>query len=300
MRSSILGLVAVLSIACGGAATQPVRTVSPSSSAHAPSAREPKNDDGDEEDQALLARAAKLYEKDCANGNVDACYEVGRAYDDGRGVAKDQTRAVTAYTAACDKHHAGACNNLGVIFELAEAPMKPNLSGARDAYKRGCDYGSATACANLGELYENAKGVAEDVQLAKRLYEKGCNAKSGRACVDLGLLLESGRVGEPSRTTYALYEKACEWGDSAGCTDYGVTLDNGEGIAEDPARAATFYQKGCDAGDAHGCALLGSMYEKGRGVVAAPQRARELYKRACDKDDAYGCEHLAKLKQASK
>lgn len=86
--------------------------------------------------------------KAAESGNVDAMYNLGIMYYDGKGVAEDYSKAKTWFEKAADK-------------------------------------GKAEAMRELGDMYYFGDGVAEDNSKAKYWYEKACNAGNKDACEDL-------------------------------------------------------------------------------------------------------------------
>jgi len=109
------------------------------------------------------------------------CYELGRLFDRGIEVAKDEARAAVLYTKACDGGEVHGCYNLGV--DLAEG-----VGVARDAvraaalYTRACDGGEPLGCYNLGVSFAAGAGVPRDEARAAAFYTKACAAGVATGC----------------------------------------------------------------------------------------------------------------------
>jgi formylglycine-generating enzyme len=102
----------------------------------------------------LKARAAKPVDAktQCALGN---------AYAYGKGVAKDEVKAVKWYRKAAEQGDAVAQFNLGVAYAYGRGVAK-NLAKAVNWYEEAADQGMAEAQFNLGEAYASGKGVDQD------------------------------------------------------------------------------------------------------------------------------------------
>lgn len=181
----------------------------------------------------------------CSRGDLGSCNNLGLAYSQGAGVAKDEARAAELYKKACDGGHAGGCNNLAAKHFFGVAGQR-DLAAAAASTTRACDLGDALGCANLGNDYANGWGVPKDGARAVALSKQGCDGGESFACSVLG----------------SLYER-------------------GEGVPKDEARAASVYKRGCDGGDAGACSYLARLYEDGRGVSNDPATAGRYFALAC-------------------
>ncbi len=72
-------------------------------------------------------------------------------------------------------------------------PWRCSFSTAK---RRACDAADAVACNELGVLYQLAEGLVRDAEGAQRLYRQACEHGEPRAFRNLALLYESGRAGE--------------------------------------------------------------------------------------------------------
>ena len=128
-------------------------------------------------------------------------------------------------------------------------------------------------------------------------YQDACEQGSAVACFNLGVKLDAGAEGvakDPARAA-SLYRRACEAGSGPGCANLGAMLDKGEGVPRDEAQAAIILQRACDQGDGGGCHNLSRKVAAGRGVPADAARAAALARRACDLGQALDCEGLGEM-----
>jgi len=98
-------------------------------------------------------------------GDVDAMFNLGVMYADGRGVAKDEKQAVQWYRKAAELGYPAAMFNLGWMYENGRGVAKDDKQ-AVECYRKAAELGHPNAMVNLGVMYANGSGVAEDDVLA--------------------------------------------------------------------------------------------------------------------------------------
>jgi len=92
---------------------------------------------------------------------ADAEYELGRCYQDGRGVEKDPVQAVAWYRKAADHHSVNANYELGVMYANGRGVRKNDAVAVR-WYRKAEWYGHAKAKHNLKVMYADGRAVPED------------------------------------------------------------------------------------------------------------------------------------------
>ncbi len=209
--------------------------------------------------QKRYAETAPLADGACNDGSMEACYILGRLYDEGWGVAQDEVKASSLFLKACNGGQAGACTDLGILYDDGRGVGK-DFTQARSYFLMACNGGNAGGCFDLGLRYENGDGVPKD-------YVKAA----------------------------PLYQKACDWGDSDGCNNLGMLYLNGLGVTKDYAQASPLFQKACDGGDMAGCGNLGLIYTRGYGVAASAAKGRAFFKQACNGGDDWSCTQLKRM-----
>jgi TPR repeat protein len=120
-------------------------------------------------------------EKECATGSADRCRRLAVAYAFGRGVDKDEARAITLYERACDMSDAPACVFAGQMHEYAHG-VAEDYAKAAALYGRACDLGWPAGCYNLAIMAERGRGVPQDRAKAADLYQVVCTAGAKQAC----------------------------------------------------------------------------------------------------------------------
>ncbi|MDO5395411.1 MAG: PEGA domain-containing protein [Bacteroidales bacterium] len=116
-------------------------------------------------------QAVEWYRKAAQQGNASAQTNLGFMYKNGYGVAKDYAQAVEWYRKAAQQGNANAQNNLGVMYKNGYGVAK-DYTQAVEWYRKAAQQGNALAQSNLGFMYKNGYGVAKDINEARRWYEK--------------------------------------------------------------------------------------------------------------------------------
>lgn len=103
----------------------------------------------------------------------DVYYKLGCLYMEGKGVAKDEAKAVELFMRA-EKEIEGmeeAQVALGEAFRMGKGVPK-NINEAVKWYEKAAESGNELAFLRLGNLYEEGEGVAKNLSLAADYYEK--------------------------------------------------------------------------------------------------------------------------------
>lgn len=129
--------------------------------------------------------SAKMFKKTCDSGNAEDCTNLGRQYNEGKGVKKD-------------------------------------LSKAMNLFKRACNSGDLKICLVVGDAYFNGKIYKKDYFKAAKYMKKSCDGGVGLACGLLGFMTEKGGYGIRKSINNAkdLYQKACSLNEKQGCAEY--------------------------------------------------------------------------------
>jgi TPR repeat protein len=129
------------------------------------------------------------YDVGCQSGNLDACNDLGVAYQRGYGTEPDSDVALDIFARACRGGHAEACSNQGALLERAWQ-QGADITPVVDAYSRACSRGAGLGCSNLGALYAVGKGVAPHRASATWYFERACQLGSAIGCENQAVLLE--------------------------------------------------------------------------------------------------------------
>ena len=259
--------------------------------------------------------AFESYSKGCEMGYAGGCFSVGVAYEMGRGVARDRTKAHAIYTQNCsERTHLNSCfnagnmyaNGIGVrrsgqkaveVFELicrkkdAEACWRAGQLYARGTqdlprssiaaasfYKQACDGGYAKGCNRIARAYRLGEGVPQDPKQEEEYRRKACVAGDLDVC----------------RQNWA--DEACTKGPSTVCYGLGLRFVRGTGGFEKSRKKATdFFSRGCERLDAKACNGVGEVHLKGLGVRKSKKKAVEWFAKACRLGDSDGCSQVERL-----
>ena len=186
------------------------------------------------------AEALNWYEKAALNGSAEAQAEIGKAYWDGDGRARDIKAAVQWYQKAAAAGQAVPQLVLGVQYALGNvvprdfAQSRYWLSKVAGSSKLG----SMEAENYLGTLYEKGLGGQQNYGEALRLYEEAAKGYSPYAEFEIGTMHEFGR-GVPINLEKALdfYEKAALKRYGPAQYRMGIAYLRGDGVSRDRAQA---------------------------------------------------------------
>ncbi|HEY6169626.1 MAG TPA: SEL1-like repeat protein [Verrucomicrobiae bacterium] len=117
-----------------------------------------------------LATAIEWYRKAAAAGDAAGKVRLAEAYERGRGVAADLVTAAQWYRQAAEQNNALAQFRFGFMCERGTG-VKQDYAEAARWYRQAADHGQLAARNNLGVLYINGTGVPRDlVQAYKWLH----------------------------------------------------------------------------------------------------------------------------------
>ena len=193
-------------------------------------------------------------------GNAEAENELGERYEDGRGVGRDYTVAVSWYRQSANQRYARGQNNLGRMFGLGRGVSQSDAEAAR-WYRLSAEQGYAAAQSNLGAMYRDGLGVSQDYEAA-----------------------------------IWWFGRAAEQGYAAGQTNLGTMYRDGRGVEQDYEEAVRWFRRAAEQGGAFGQMSLGWMYENGRGVSRDRVEAVRWYRRAAEQGDSWAQEQLDRLR----
>lgn len=194
--------------------------------------------------QADFAEALKWYRQAGDKGYAPAQFNLGLAYELGRGVAVDQRQAFKFYLKAAEQGYAPAQFNTGNMYSAGRG-IGQDYFEANLWYKQAADNGLAEAQFNLGLAYEAGQGVKKDEAQAARWYKQAADQGYPRAQYNLGILLEDGRgVAKDAAAAAVLYRAAAEQGFAPAQVNYGLILSEGRpGVARDPVQALAWLSR---------------------------------------------------------
>jgi uncharacterized protein len=244
------------------------------------------------------------------SGDAQAQFELGRAYEDGKGVAQDDARAAELFRKSADQGNAQAQNSLGVMYALGRGVQQDKEEAVR-WYKKAAKQGLAEGIYNVAISYYNGEGVGADMvaayawmtlaqskgdpQAAEAVKRIGVEMKNELAVgkFQLALMYESGKdiPQDLARATELYRQVAAEdpafrYGAAQFrlCKMYG----NGEGVAQDYAQARSWCKLAAKRGNSSAYIVLGRAAEQGLGEPIDLREAFDWYQDAAMADSREG------------
>ena len=89
--------------------------------------------------------ALTIFEDLAKKGDIDAQYNLGLMYDNGRGVKQDYKKAFEWYEKAANQGYASAQNNLGVMYGNGYG-VREDKKIAKEWFGKACDGGVQNGC----------------------------------------------------------------------------------------------------------------------------------------------------------
>lgn len=198
----------------------------------------------------------------------------------------DPTNAVKAFLAAAGAGNPGAMFELGWAFEIGRG-VAADLEQAVSWYDRAVATGEPRAMNNLGWLYAQGTGVPRDPARAVALYRRGAEAGEPSAMNNLGWMLENG-IGtqQDLAGAAAWYTRAADLGDSQAMLALGNLHLVGDGADYDPSQALTWFARARAAGRVEALSYMGEVFETAP-QMHDPERAAGFYLRALEAGDSW-------------
>ena len=241
------------------------------------------------------ARAIKLWEASCRLGSGMGCFNLGGRLRDGRGMPRDLERALTTLARGCELKNGGACFNAGNLQQSMNDPDRGRK--ASSYFEAACRLGDDKGCARVGG--SGSKSPAEVKRLGQQWAaqkRRECEEGWGVSCGELGNRYVHGDGVRASVSRgLALYQRACLLGFAPSCHDAGLLCRQGRGTARDPGRAARYFVRACELAYNQSCLLAGQQYLSGEGVAPDRKRAAELFGTACKASIPTACEQHCRL-----
>lgn len=153
--------------------------------------------------RAIYAQQATPIEeltKKAEAGDVQAQFQLGVAYDGGRGVLRDFEEARKWYQRAAEGGLAEAQNSLGSILQ-----EDGKFAEAISWYEKAAAQGHARATNSLGLLHDLGRGVPQDRRKGFELYTRAAELGWAEAMLNIGVMYGAGQLGEPDLVA------ACTW-----------------------------------------------------------------------------------------
>ncbi len=240
--------------------------------------------------------AAEWFSKALEHGSIDAAYELGMLYRNGRGVARDIGRFVELMGEASERGHPRAAGEAASLYDDGVF-VDTDKAAAFSWYLKGAEAGNAGCMYEVAHRLEEGIGTDADPEQARAWYSRFATASVSRSFMSAADALrgrENDREGSESLIEHSAEARnARAVSKSARRSDpeeyFGKCLARsgpmgaprarlaecylkGIGTEKDEKKAFSLYKDAADGMDADSMYIVGQMYKDGTGTeVSFPQ-----------------------------
>lgn len=183
-------------------------------------------------------------------GDVDAQYEVGLAYETGKGVTADEAEAARWFRQAALQGNVEAQYHLARLVSRGTKGLKQDYPTALKLYQDAAAKGHVPAMDALGQAYQQGRGTGVDLARAAEWFQKAADLNMADAQNNLGMLyLEGKGVARDLNKAFALFQAAASQRDPWGLNNLGGMYEMGWGTTVDKTKALDLYQQALAAGN---------------------------------------------------
>lgn len=225
----------------------------------APVAAGPLEDAATARKRGDYATALRLMRPLADQGNAEAQYDLGRAYNFGQGVPEDFAEAARWFRKAAEQGHSEAQLSLGYAYDQGEGVPKDHAEAAR-WYRKAAEQGNSTAQSNLVHMYAKGLGVPKDYDEAARWFRKAAAQGDTSAQSALGLRWS---------------RDAAAQGDADAQFKLGVMYAKGQGVPQDYVQAHKWFNLAASRFPASDAERRGKA-ASGRDAVAAKMTPAQI------------------------
>lgn len=279
----------------------------------------------------LFADEAKDYRNKAEAGDVVAMRELGRCYEEGKGVTQLKDEAKHWYGKAAAKGDAESYFRMAMmampqngrskpgaeVIRNLRAAMKLNYAAAYDAmgclciagngvmkdekqaaeyFKTAADAGYVDSMFRLGMCYMQGTGAEKDNAKAVEWFSKAAEHEHVEATALKGSILLAGEgVEKDEQGGLACLQKAADLGSVMALRNMGIAKLRGLGIEENAEAAVADLRRASAHGDAMALYYLGCCYAEGLGTEKDTRLAGVLLNSALSKGIAKAEPELKKL-----
>ena len=251
---------------------------------------------GDEKWKLLLdyPRALGYYRK-VAEKSADAAYQIGRFYQNGFGVEKNEDEALSWYQKAAQKGYAPAICLLCDPKD-ADREFRAQIARYQAALKKHKKHGGNKEEQDLfvGGIFREGETLTRTALWADCAAKDG-DGEMGALCGILSSVKGSRKKDLADAVAY--YQKAVEVGNTDAMLGLASLYQTGRGVKKDPAKAIELLKQAADAGSGLAMFRLGEIFETGKGTKKDPAAALDWYQKAADRNNAEAMVRLGKLYQ---
>ncbi|ACE06287.1 hypothetical protein Aasi_0921 [Candidatus Amoebophilus asiaticus 5a2] len=257
---------------------------------------EKETEKGKEKESGELQIAIELYQQADERGHAGAAYELGKLYQNGEGVEKNEEEVAKFFKKAAKIGHPGGEYELGRVYE-----DKKQYKEAHKYYRRAANHNNADAQFSLAQMYrenlvkvegresekEKGKEKKEDENFSLKevvkLYQEAAKQGHAEAAYELGQVYETelGEVKQNYGKARKWYQVSAQGGNAKAQYSLGRIYQNGCGLRrKDEVQASIWYKAAAKQGHREAQFELGRMYENTKDYA----EARKWYEMAADQN----------------
>lgn len=231
-------------------------------------------------DKKERLKAMEWYQK-AANDSPEAAYALGKIYEKGKVVPKDDVQAFWLYRKAAEKGHLAATFEAGKRYLAQNKPKK-----AFRHYQKVAEQGDKEAQYHLGMMYLQGKVEgAVNLPKAQEWLEKSAAQNYLHALYQLGEMYHKGPLVVEVAKAFGYHLKAAELGAARSQYLVGFWYGNGNGGQKDDAKSLEWLLKSIAQGHVPACQHLAQKYEQGQGVPKNSAIAFQYRKIAAERNN---------------
>ena len=242
----------------------------------------------------LMKRSEEI--KQAANqGDAQAQYDLGRMYEEGRGVKQDSAKAMQCYLKAAERGYPKAQYELGLMYSRLPVNKKNEeeaikwIQLAMQGFHQAAENGDAEAQCRLGEIYDMAKSESQN----KRI--KTVAAALALFCGEKDVQWYEKESARWFQMATDVFRQAAEQGDAKAQFELAGIYCWFMGGRENEEKGVQWFQKAAEQGLVDAQHELGYMYSTGWCVADQDiEEALKWYTRAAEQGHLLAQTFLAK------
>lgn len=204
-------------------------------------------------------------------GNADAQCELGWMYSEGRGVDRDDAKAVDWMQKAAEQGNARAQYGMGYLFSTGKGVPEDKVN-ATLWYTKAAEQGHLESQFHLGWIYYHGQDVPQDYAKAATWFTKPAEGGNKFAQHLLGAMYWYGKgVPQDYAKAACWWRQSAEQGHTVSQLWLGMAYLRGAGVPQDDAQAALWLAKAAEL-NADAQRMLDDMYAEGRATPPAAMR----------------------------
>jgi len=239
--------------------------------------------------QNNFVEAVKCFRQGAEEGDPTCQYNLGVAYNSGKGVIQDYEQAKVWLLKATENDFAPAYTLLGHMREKGLG-MDVNEEDALWFYRVASSKGDAIGLYSAGVMFLEGRGTDKNYNMAFQhfLYSAKNRDTPAGTYFYLGLCYEKG-YGTDVNMALAIqnYEQSARMGDAAAKRNLGLCYLLGKGVKQDSIKALYWTEQAAKGGDRLAFRHLGLMYMRGEGVPKDKNKALLYLNEAAKRGDKY-------------